>query len=234
MKYKYNYSYLEKWIRANGDITDREILRAIGSSSNQSLGLWKGKKIPMPVIAMLRFCNTFGVPISAFIVDEDKLDDNEVIMSDSDQTTPEDGYIAGNAKRETGCRNLRDPLDVENIPSVVPGLKANVTRAAGQDGTHTYAINEGMPISGINDKRVSTEEKKNQGAAGDSNKNTNTTAVLDTTLINKLLDTIAEQQKTISDQHHQIVALTQQVISQLSQHTSFAADPIPPNDSDNK
>lgn len=221
MKYKYNYSYLEKWIKANGNITDRVILRAIGSSSNKSLGEWKGKKVPMPIIAMLRFCNTFGVPITAFIVDEDKQDDNEVIISDSDQTVPKDGYIAGNAKREMGHRTLRDPLDVENIPSIVPGLKANTTQTAEP---------EEVPIPIINKE----EENTDQETVDDNNKNTNTATMLDTVLINKLLDIIAEQQKTISDQHHQIVALTQQVISQPSQHTPFAADPIHPNDSGNK
>lgn len=38
MKYCYNYSFLEKWIKANRDITDRQILHAIGTTSNTRLG----------------------------------------------------------------------------------------------------------------------------------------------------------------------------------------------------
>ena len=71
MKYQYNYSFLGRWMAKNKGITINTILRAIGSTSNNSLRLWEHGKCPMPVTSILRFCNTFQVPISAFFCDID-------------------------------------------------------------------------------------------------------------------------------------------------------------------
>lgn len=72
MKYFYNYSFLNKWMEANSKITNREIMKAMGTTSNACLDSWIRMKSPLPTIAMLRFCNAFHIPISAFIVDADK------------------------------------------------------------------------------------------------------------------------------------------------------------------
>lgn len=100
MKYCYNYSFLEKWIKANRDITDRQILHAIGTTSNARLGLWERMEAPIPTIQLLRFCNTFQVPITAFIVDTDdkydkSIDELDYVQPDmNDQFEPNGGYIA--------------------------------------------------------------------------------------------------------------------------------------------
>lgn len=220
MRYQYNYSYLEKWMKSNGNITDREILRAIGSSSNQSLGLWRRMKAPMPTISMLRFCNTFNVPLSAFIVDLDD-ENNKVMRGEDDKLVPEDGYIAGDAKRGVGHRALRDPLDVESIPSVVPGLRpvpeetpppldAPKTEDSGAENVESTPPKASPDTANCDGRRLEH----------------------DTTIINKLLDIIADQQKTISDQHHQIVDLTQKVLhlqnngTETSAGIYMVADPI--------
>lgn len=118
MKYQYNYSFLSRWMEANGKININTILQAIGSTSNNSLRLWGQGRCPMPVSSILRFCNTFQVPISAFFYDKDG-DSKYVQPHDGDIFSPDGGYVT---ERKAGSRALLDPLDVSLIPSVVPGL----------------------------------------------------------------------------------------------------------------
>lgn len=118
MKYQYNYSFLSRWMEANGKININTILQAIGSTSNNSLRLWEQGRCPMPVSSILRFCNTFQVPISAFFYDKDG-DSKYVQPHDGDIFSPDGGYVT---ERKAGSRALLDPLDVSLIPSVVPGL----------------------------------------------------------------------------------------------------------------
>lgn len=118
MKYKYNYSFLSRWMEANDKININTILQAIGSTSNNSLRLWEQGRCPMPVSSILRFCNTFQVPISAFFYDKDG-DSKYVQPHEGDIFSPDGGYVT---ERKAGSRALLDPLDVSLIPSVVPGL----------------------------------------------------------------------------------------------------------------
>ena len=129
MKYFYNYSFLNKWMEANGKITNREIMKAMGTTSNACLDSWIRMKSPLPTIALLRFCNAFHVPLSAFIVDADKdqqgmegcFGKEYVCPGIDDQFEPDGGYLDNDEKRKKGTRALRNPLDVERVESVVPG-----------------------------------------------------------------------------------------------------------------
>lgn len=128
MKYQYNYSFLGRWMAKNKGITINTILQAIGSTSNNSLRLWKQGKCPMPVTSILRFCNTFQVPISAFFCDIDNNDNTSLAYispSPNDQFEPYGGYVK---ERKAGSRALYDPLDVTVIPSVIPGVSLNHTQ----------------------------------------------------------------------------------------------------------
>lgn len=212
MKYEYNYSFLERWMSANEKVDGKQILQAIGSTSNQSLRLYLDRKCPMPVISILRFCNTFHVPISAFIVDKEKYlgyaDDpkgieteSEVIPLDSDAFEPVEGYIKNGEKRTHGSRSLRNPIDVTEQASIVPGIifKKNIfcepsgcatvtDHRADAEVVETKAPDENTPITDV--------------AEADYNKN----------LVNRLLRIIDEQQKLMSDQQKEIATLTKQLL----------------------
>lgn len=211
MKYEYNYSFLERWMQANEKVDGKQILQAIGSTSNQSLRLYLDRKCPMPIISILRFCNTFHVPISAFIVDKEKylgyVDDSkgiekeEVIPLDSDAFEPVDSYIKNGDKRAHGSRSLRNPIDVTEQASIVPGIifKKNIfcepsgcvtvtDHRADAEVVETKAPDENTPITDV--------------AEADYNKN----------LVDRLLGIIDEQQKLMSDQQKEIAALTKQLL----------------------
>lgn len=213
MKYFYNYSFLNKWMEANGKITNREIMKAMGTTSNACLDSWIRMKSPLPTIAMLRFCNAFHVPLSAFIVDSDKdQQGSEVCCVDGyvcpgidDQFEPDGGYLDNDEKRKKGTRALRNPLDVERMESVVPGW--------------TSVGNAGDGCA----KEQMTREEKNEAAAAPMNAAspppitepvTTEEPEISLSTLNRMLDIIAEQQKQIGEQQRLIKELTHRLESQ--------------------
>lgn len=213
MKYFYNYSFLNKWMEANRKITNREIMKAMGTTSNACLDSWIRMKSPLPTIALLRFCNAFHVPLSAFIVDADKskqgsegcCEEGYVCPGIDDQFEPDGGYIDNDEKRKKGTRALRNPLDVERIESVVPGLTS--VGDAGNGGA----------------KEHKAREEKNEAAAAPMNAASSppitepvATSGPDISLstLNRMLDIISEQQKQLCDQQKLIAELTRRLESQ--------------------
>lgn len=228
MKYCYNYSFLEKWIKANRDITDRQILHAIGTTSNARLGHWERMKAPIPTIQLMRFCNTFQVPITAFIVDTDdkydkSIDELDYVLPDiNDQFEPDGGYIAQNERRPNGGRALRDPIDVDRIKSVVPGLTTiKVHRQNVQNGCIHQSASANHAF--INQSSYTLPEKEPD---------------VSLSTLNKMLDIIAEQQKQmagqqtlIAEQQREIATLTHRILSMTdarygSGNVGMAADPL--------
>lgn len=235
MKYIFNYSFLGRWLEANKDITDRQILHAMGTSSNAGLDSWERMKMPIPTIQLLRFCNTFQVPLSAFIVDteadyNDGIDRMDYVQPDtSDRFEPDGGYIAQDEKRPLGTRALRDPADVDRIKSAVPGLttikacrQEIQTGGIRQSATATHASIHQSANIGTGESLV-----RREGASPSASEATPAVADASTNLstLNKMLDIIAEQQKQIGDQQKLIGELTRK-LEGLSFGYGIAADDI--------
>ena len=222
MKYFYNYSFLDKWMEANSKITNREIMKAMGTTSNACLDSWIRMKSPLPTIAMLRFCNAFHVPLSAFIVDADKDSQEEgcceagyVCPGIDDQFEPDGGYLDNEEKRKQGTRALRNPLDVERMESVVPGWTS--VGNAGNGGA----------------KEQKAREEKNEAAAAPMNETAPAPIAeqvqskepdISLKTLNRMLDIIAEQQKQIGDQQKLINELTRRLDSQQSSYGMVAEE----------
>lgn len=212
MKYFYNYSFLDKWMEANRDITNKQIMKAMGTTSNACLDTWVRMKSPLPTIAMLRFCNAFHVPLSAFIVDADATPQGdsdcyemEYVRPDvNDQFEPDGGYIGNEARRQNGTRALRDPLDVDRVKSVVPGWTSD--RITGNRGA--LGLRHGKK------EMEPTDAEKEEVEPAD----TGTETGISIATLNRMLDIIAEQQKQIGDQQKLIAELTQRL---GNQQTSF-------------
>ena len=206
MKYFYNYSFLEKWMEANRDITNKQIMKAMGTTSNACLDTWVRMKSPLPTIAMLRFCNAFHVPLSAFIVDADATPQGDsdcyemewVRPGVDDQFEPDGGYIGNEARRQNGTRALRDPLDVDRMKSVVPGWTSDGIAGNGGAPGHRHRKKEMEPA----------DAEKEEMEAADAG------ADISMTTLNRMLDIIAEQQKQIGDQQKLIAELTQRLGNQ--------------------
>lgn len=148
MLYRYNYSYLTEWMKANAQIPVNTILQAVGSKSNNSLRSWEQKLCAMPVITLLRFCNSFQIPIEAFICNTGEPFLDKVCTPTSAQFEPDGGYTTDPALRQPGERKPLDPTNVNIVPSVLPNViaftpcKAEQTEATLITDAETLAKNE--------------------------------------------------------------------------------------------
>lgn len=180
MKYQYNFSFLSQWIEANPEIPKGEILQALGAKSNNRFKAWARCEGPMPVISMLRLCNAYQIPLSAFFRDSDAGTDGAVVpgmpMPD-DILEPAQGYADNMDDRQHGERSMLNPLDVQIAPSVVPGVVAKPCKADDIQELPTAADN----ISDANLAAIIKMENEHMAQQ------------------RRLLDIITEQQKQIAD-----------------------------------
>ena len=180
MKYQYNFSFLNEWLKANPEIPKGEILQAIGSKANNRFKAWVRCEGPMPVISMLRLCNAFQIPLSAFFRDADAGMDGAVVPgmpTPDDILEPVQGYADNMDDRQQGERSILNPLSVKVTPSVIPGVAA---RPVKEDD----AQQQSAPVDNINDANLAAIIKlENEHMAQQR----------------RLLDIIAVQQKQIAD-----------------------------------
>ena len=180
MKYQYNFSFLNEWFEANPDIPIGEILQALGAKSNNRFKAWVRGEGPMPIISMLRLCNAFQIPLSAFFRDADAGMDGAVgpgMPTPNDILEPAQGYADNTDDRQHGERSMLNPLNVQVRPAVVPGVVA---------------------------KSIKGDDTQKQSAAVDNISDANLAAIIKMenehmAQQHRLLDNIAEQQKQIAD-----------------------------------
>ena len=185
MKYQYNFSFLNEWLKANPEIPKGEILQALGAKSNNRFKAWVRCEGPMPVLSMLRLCNAYQIPLSAFFRDADAGADGAVVpgmpMPD-DILEPAQGYASSTDERQHGERSMLNPLDVQIAPSVVPGVVAKTRETEDAQESAT-------PANKISDANLAAIVKlENEHMAQHR----------------RLLDIIAEQQKQIADLAHML------------------------------
>lgn len=185
MKYQYNFSFLNEWLKANPEIPKGEILQAIGSKANNRFKAWVRCEGPMPVISMLRLCNAYQIPLSAFFRDADAGTDGAVVpgmpMPD-DILEPAQGYADNSDDRQQGERSILNPLSVKVTPSVVPGVTARPIMVEDTQEPPATVDN----ISDANLASIIKMEKEHMAQQ------------------RRLLDIIAEQQKQIADLAHML------------------------------
>ena len=185
MKYQYNFSFLNEWLEANPEIPKGEILQAIGSKANNRFKAWVRCEGPMPVISMLRLCNAYQIPLSAFFRDADAGKDGAVVpgmpMPD-DILEPAQGYADNQDDRQQGERSILNPLSVKVTPSVVPGVTASPIKVGDTQEPPATVDN----IS--EDNLAAIIKLQNEHMAQQR----------------RLLDIIAEQQKQIADLAHML------------------------------
>ena len=180
MKYQYNFSFLNEWLKANPEIPKGEILQAIGSKANNRFKAWVRCEGPMPVISMLRLCNAYQIPLSAFFRDADAGTDGAVVPgmpTSNDRLEPAQGYADNMDDRQHGERSMLNPLNVRVTPSVVPGVVAKPCKADDKQEQPATVDN----ISDANLAAIIKMEKEHMAQQ------------------RRLLDIIAEQQKQIAD-----------------------------------
>ena len=185
MKYQYNFSFLNEWLKANPEIPKGEILQAIGSKANNRFKAWVRCEGPMPIISMLRLCNAYQIPLSAFFRDADVGTDGEVapgMPMPDDILQPSQGYADNQDDRQQGERSILNPLSVKVTPSIVPGVTARPIKV--NDTQEPPATVDNISDANL----VSIIRLENEHMAQQR----------------RLLDIIAEQQKQIADLAHML------------------------------
>ena len=185
MKYQYNFSFLNEWLEANPEIPKGDILQAIGSKANNRFKAWVRCEGPMPVISMLRLCNAFQIPLSAFFRDADAGTDGAVVPGmpmPNDILEPAQGYADNMDDRQQGERSILNPLSVKVTTSVVPGVVAKPIKVDDKQELPTTVEN----ISDANLAAIIKLENEHMAQQ------------------RRLLDIIAEQQKQIADLNHML------------------------------
>lgn len=67
MEYRYNYAFLPSWIKKN-KLKATDVLGTLGTKDYSTLRKWMSGERIIRVDAMIRLCNTFGIPIESFFV----------------------------------------------------------------------------------------------------------------------------------------------------------------------
>ena len=160
MKYNYNYGFLQQWLDANKHIPRGVINEAFATSSNNRIKAWARGERAMPVLSILRFCNSFQVPLSAFFRNEDAEKDNDhapMPVKTGDKIAPHGGYAKNTDERKRGERTAVDPTEVTITASTIPGddrmevaACANTDNGVpNEDGGNTQECRTGSSVPGI-------------------------------------------------------------------------------------
>lgn len=114
----YNYSFLSDWMKANPHIKRMDLLNTLEMCDYGTLAKWLNGVTMMPLTQIMKFCNRYNVPITAFFYDE--LADDKSVFSPlhiDAMIEPANGWPDSN--RKAGIK-VCDPRSSEHIVSNLP------------------------------------------------------------------------------------------------------------------
>lgn len=114
----YNYGFLSDWMKANPEIKRGEILRSIDMTDYGTLGKWIDGVTMMPMAQMMKFCNRWCVPVSAFFLNE-KAEPGDVYAPITSESNIEPAGGWPDASRKAGIK-ICDPRTHIHMPSRLP------------------------------------------------------------------------------------------------------------------
>ena len=114
----YNYGFLADWMQANPSIRRNEILQSMEMSDYNTLRNWVEGMTMLPLTQLMKFCNRFNVPITAFFLDE-KADDTSIIapIKPSSMIEPAGGWP--DSSRKAGIK-VCDPRSKIHMITTMP------------------------------------------------------------------------------------------------------------------
>lgn len=117
----YNYGFLADWMQANPSIKRNEILQSMEMSDYNTLRNWVEGATMLPLTQLMKFCNRFNVPITAFFLDE-KADEESIIspITPNSMIEPAGGWP--DSSRKAGIK-VGDPRSnihmITNMPDYI-------------------------------------------------------------------------------------------------------------------
>lgn len=120
----YNYGFLQDWLKANPKIKRYDVLAEMEMSYYRTLQNWMEGATMMPLTQMMKFCNRYNVPITAFFFDANADDDSIFTpIPPGAMIEPAGGWVEND--RRTGIKT-GDPRTDIHIPSNLPDYCKNI------------------------------------------------------------------------------------------------------------
>ncbi len=131
----YNYGFFADWLNANPKIRRYDILHELGMSDYRTLQNWMEGKTMMPLTQMMKFCNRYNVPLTAFFYDE-HADANSAFapISANSMTEPDGGWRESD--RRAGIK-VGDPRTDTHYPSQLPEYCKRPVAASSEENKET-------------------------------------------------------------------------------------------------
>lgn len=142
----YNYGFLADWMAANPEIKRGEILQSMEMSDYGTLGKWIEGATMMPMAQMMKFCNRWCVPVSAFFLNE-KAEEGDMFAPITPDSNIEPSGGWPDASRKAGIK-VCDPRTAIHMPSRLPEY-VRMTENRQEEET------ENVQMSNISDKERS-------------------------------------------------------------------------------
>lgn len=121
----YNYGFLADWMQANPSIKRNEILQSMEMSDYNTLRNWVDGVTMLPLTQLMKFCNRFNVPITAFFLDE-KADDTSIMAPIAPDSMIEPAGGWPDSSRKAGIK-VCDPRSnvhmITNMPDYIKERK---------------------------------------------------------------------------------------------------------------
>lgn len=114
----YNYGFLADWMQANPSIKRNEILQSMEMSDYNTLRNWVEGATMLPLTQLMKFCNRFNVPITAFFLDE-KADDTSIIAPITPNSIIEPAGGWPDSSRKAGIK-VGDPRSHIHMITTMP------------------------------------------------------------------------------------------------------------------
>lgn len=137
----YNYGFLADWMQANPSIKRNEILQSMEMSDYNTLRNWVEGVTMLPLTQLMKFCNRFNVPITAFFLDE-KADDTSIIapITPNSMIEPAGGWP--DSSRKAGIK-VGDPRsNIHMITNMPDYIRTEKTSDVGEHTTENSSIPE--------------------------------------------------------------------------------------------
>lgn len=137
----YNYGFLADWMQANPSIKRNEILQSMEMSDYNTLRNWVEGATMLPLTQLMKFCNRFNVPITAFFLDE-KADDTSIIapITPNSMIEPAGGWP--DASRKAGIKVCDPRSNIHMITNMPEYIRAGKSPDAGEQDADGVNIPE--------------------------------------------------------------------------------------------
>ena len=137
----YNYGFLADWMQANPSIRRNEILQSMEMSDYNTLRNWVEGMTMLPLTQLMKFCNRFNVPITAFFLDE-KADDTSIIapIKPSSMIEPAGGWP--DSSRKAGIKVCDPRSKIHMITTMPDYIRTSQPSDMGEQNTEESNISE--------------------------------------------------------------------------------------------